>query len=85
MVTPSWAVRGCASILPKDVVKALRHPYSEIVSIRSHQPTMAVLVVEEAELGVGHEEVGGVLIAARGGRMALRERGGSSWAGANVL
>ena len=85
VVTPSWAVRVCASIHPKDVVKALRHPYSEIVLIRSHQPTKAVLIVEEAEVGVGHEEVGGVLIAARGGRMALRERGGSSGAGANVL
>ena len=84
MVTPSWAVRVCASSRPKDVVEALRHPYSENVLIRSHQPAKAVLGVEEAKVGVGHEEVGGVLIAARGGRVALRERGGLYWAGANV-
>ena len=84
MVTLSWAVRVCASIHPKDVVKALRHPYSKMVLIRSHQPTKAVLVVEEAKVGVGYEEVGGVLIAARVGRTALRGRGGLYWAGANI-
>ena len=70
MVAPPWAVWECAAVLPKDIVQALCLTNSKGILVRSHQWSTKGLVKEEGEEGAMDQQVGRMVIAARGGGTA---------------